>query len=186
MLLDNSVPIKPFRVCEFQIKKKKKVFGSELALPSYYYYYTQQPSSISTPIFFCTQSIYTFAVDVLLWLSLSTNTYLQWLTNKYCRYCLFCARHWWIGFILFFAGARDCWHIVSSDGRTDSEESFYFSAPFFFLGALTWLDEMLYITWLFVRRNMYTMGQWRVSCSYAIALDLIFLSQFVVFLSIQC
>jgi len=82
--------------------------------------------------------------------------------------------------------ARDCWRIVSSDGRTDSEDSFSFSALFFFLfsfffGALTWLDEMLYITWLFVRMNMYTMGQWRVSRSYAIALDLIVLSHFIVF-----
>jgi hypothetical protein len=63
---------------------------------------------------------------------------------------------------------------------------FIFLLLFFFLGALTWLDEMLYVTWLFVRRNMYTMGQWRVSRIYAIALDLIFLSHFVVFLSIQC
>lgn len=145
---------------------------------------------ISQPQYFFAHKVPIFLQLMCFYGCLSTNTYLQWLTNKYCRYCLFCAKHWWISYILFFAGARDCWHIVSSDGRTDSEESFYFSAPFFFLfffGALTWLDEMLYITWLFVRRNMYTMGQWQgVSRSYAIALDLIFLSHFVVFLSIQC
>jgi len=39
------------------------------------------------------------------------------------------------------------WHLVFSDGRTDSEELFSFSR---LLGALTWLDDMFYINLLFI------------------------------------